>query len=81
MTATTAPEPPARLYDHAKLLAWRMEADLTREQVCVGVGISFPWLSALERGEGRAPSLAVLDRLARFYGHEPGELLPGSTQP
>jgi transcriptional regulator with XRE-family HTH domain len=81
LTATTAPEPTGRLYDHAKLLAWRVEADLTREQVCVEVGVSFPWLSALERGEGRAPSLAVLTRLARFYGHEPGELLTGGPQP
>ena len=81
MQPTTAAPQPARLYDHAKLLAWRVEADLTREQVCVEVGVSFTWLSALERGEGRAPSLAVLYRLARFYGHEPGELLTGDSQP
>jgi len=80
LTATTAPQPSGRLYDHAKLLAWRVEADLTREQVCVAGGISFPWLSALERGEGRAPSLAVLTRLAQLYGHEPGELLAGVPQ-
>ena len=81
MTATTAPQPPGRLYDHTKLTAWRVEADLTREQVCVAVHVSHAWLSALETGQAAAPSLAVLTRLARFYGHEPGELLTWGPQP
>jgi transcriptional regulator with XRE-family HTH domain len=70
----TTPES-GRLFDHAKLAAWRAESGLRREEVCVHVGISASWLSALERGEGRAPSLEVLTRLAVFYGHGPGELL------
>ena len=50
MQPTTAATQPARLHDHAKLLSWRVEADLTREQVCVEVGVSFrgclPWSAA-----------------------------------
>lgn len=77
MPATTAPGAAGRLYDHAKLRAWRDEAGLTREQVCVGVGdLSAYHLGQLEGGS-RVPSLQLLTRLAEFYGHPPGELLPG----
>jgi DNA-binding XRE family transcriptional regulator len=74
----TAPErddPPA-LYDPAKLRAWRADSGLTREQVCSMTGVSYPWLRKLERGEAD-PSLKLLVTLARFYGHEPGELVGG----
>jgi Helix-turn-helix domain len=70
---------PARLHDHAKLRAWRDESGLTRDQVCArlqgqGVSIGYSWLAALEQGTKR-PSLELLVTLARFYGHEPAELL------
>lgn len=61
------------LIDHAKLRAWR--GDVTREVVCAAVGLSANYLQRLESGE-RTPTLVVLTRLARYYGHDPGELLP-----
>lgn len=79
MTAA-APDDAGRLYDHAKLRAWRAEAGLTREEVWAGVGVSVAWLADLEQGRaGHAPSLDLLVRLARFYGHEPAELLAGTS--
>lgn len=77
--ATAATAAPARLYDHRKLRAWRNEAGLTREQVCAqlqaqDVRIGHAWLSLLEKGR-RVPSLELLVALARFYGHDPAELL------
>ena len=83
MSAPTAARgsEPARLHDHAKLRTWRDEAGLTRDQVCSrlldqGVSIGYSWLAALEQGTKR-PSLELLVALAKFYGHEPGELLLG----
>lgn len=74
MTATASDD--GRLYDNAKLRAWRIEAGLSREEVWAAVGVSVMWLAELEQGRtGHAPSLELLVRLARFYGHEPGELL------
>jgi transcriptional regulator with XRE-family HTH domain len=75
----TAPErddPPA-LYDPEKLRTWRAESGLTREQVCTRAGLSYPWLRKLERGEAD-PSLKLLVTLARFYGHDPAELIGGA---
>jgi transcriptional regulator with XRE-family HTH domain len=63
------------LLDHAKLRAWRDQADRTREQVCVDTGLSFNYLQRLENGQARHPTLAVIGRLAAYYGHDPGELL------
>ena len=64
------------LIDHARLRAWREECGKTRERVAYELGISGPWLAALETGQpGRSPSLAMLARLAAYYGHDPGELL------
>jgi transcriptional regulator with XRE-family HTH domain len=73
--AATTPET-GPLYDHAKLRAWRNAAGLSREQVWAGVGVSVAWLAELEAGNARSsPSLDLLVRLARFYGHQPAELL------
>lgn len=76
-TPTEAGRPPARLYDPVKLRAWREQAHLSREQVCTQLGISYPWLAALEQGPSgdRQPSLQLLTQLAQLYGHQPGELL------
>jgi transcriptional regulator with XRE-family HTH domain len=64
------------LIDHEKLRAWR--GDVTREVVCAAVGLSANYLQRMESGE-RNPTLVVLTRLARYYGHEPGELLRAGT--
>jgi transcriptional regulator with XRE-family HTH domain len=64
----------APLYDNAKLRTWRRDAGLSREQVWAGTGVGVSWLSELEQGAA-TPSLATLVALARFYGHEPAELL------
>lgn len=63
------------LIDYEKLRAWRATADVTREVVCAAVGLSANYLQRLEQGE-RTPTLVVLTRLAHYYGHEAGELLP-----
>lgn len=66
----------APLYDFATLKRWRNEAGLTRERVCADLEISYPWLARLEAGnQDRAPSLALLNRLAAYYGHELHELI------
>jgi transcriptional regulator with XRE-family HTH domain len=75
--AAAAPGDARRLYDNVKLRAWRHEAGLRREQVCVAVGISSGWLERLETQPYSRPSLDLLTDLARFYGHEPAELLTG----
>jgi transcriptional regulator with XRE-family HTH domain len=63
------------LYDHSRLMAWRKDAGLRREDVCVATGLSYGWLARLEGGYGKhAPALATLDKLARFYGHDVREL-------
>jgi transcriptional regulator with XRE-family HTH domain len=78
-TATGAAVP--RLHDAAKLLAWREESGLSREQVCAavqatGLPLSAVWLRMLETGTNtRQPSLPLLFALAAVYGHAPGELL------
>ena len=66
------------LIDHAKLRAWRTEADVTREVVCAAVGLSANYLSRLENGQATRPTVTVIARLARYYGHDPGELLLAS---
>jgi transcriptional regulator with XRE-family HTH domain len=67
------------LYDNEKLRAWRLDAGLTREEVWSAVGVSVSWLTDLEKGRAKGkPSLDLLVRLARLYGHEAGELLPGA---
>ena len=63
--------------DHVRLRAWREAAGLTREQVAVSAGISYPLLCAIELGN-RRPRLAMLHRLATLYGHDPAELLAGA---
>lgn len=65
------------LYDYAKLRAWRDQAGLDRTRAAADCGISYPWLRALETGnlDDRAPSLATLDRIARYYGHHLSELI------
>ena len=79
------PLPAVILHDYRKLRAWREEAGLTREQVCTALTddehkLGFSWLVALELGANvRQPSVQLLTRLAQFYGHSPGELLPGTT--
>ena len=74
MTASVPDD--GRLYDHRKLRQWRADARLSREEVWSEVGVSVAWLAELEHGRtASAPSLDLLVRLARFYGHEPGELL------
>ncbi len=64
-------------FDYPKLRSWREAAGLTREQACPGLGVTLSYLTALELGL-RVPRVAVIIRLAEFYGHDPGELLIGS---
>lgn len=61
-------------FDHQKLYDWREAAGLSREQACVQFGISYPYLAALELGN-QVPSVALMIRLAKGYGRDPGELL------
>lgn len=64
------------LIDYARLRAWRDETGKSRERVAAELEISGPWLAALETGQpGRSPSVAMLAKLAAYYGHDPGELL------
>ena len=64
------------LYDFTKLRAWRTDQHLRRERVCADLGISTGWLARLELGgDGRAPSLDLLNRLAAYYGHALHELI------
>jgi transcriptional regulator with XRE-family HTH domain len=75
-TAASGGETDARLYDHDKLRAWRAESGKSRERVCADLEFSAAWLAALETGQHRArPSVEMIVRLARYYGHQPGELL------
>jgi transcriptional regulator with XRE-family HTH domain len=67
-----------RLFDFDLLRTWREDAGLTCEQVWAGTGCSVAWLRDLEGGRG-IPSLEMLSRLARFYGHDPRELLAGAA--
>ena len=76
MPGTTTPGRSAG-FDHAKLRSWREAAGLSRERVCVDVGISASFLGLLEVGL-RVPRVATVIKLADFFGHEPGELLIGS---
>ena len=84
MPSRSSTEVPPRSWDYAKLKSWRETAGLTREQVCAdlqarypGRGITFNWLLALEHGTtgNRSPGLDTLAMLARYYGHEPLELV------
>lgn len=75
-------EVPRRSWDYAKLKSWRESAGLTREQVCAdlqaaGHSITLNWLVALEHGTtgNRSPGLDTLAVLARYYGHEPLDLM------
>jgi transcriptional regulator with XRE-family HTH domain len=66
----------ARLYDHVKLRAWRDESRKSRERVGADLNLSAAWIAALETGKPYArPSLETLVALARYFGHEPAELL------
>jgi transcriptional regulator with XRE-family HTH domain len=71
LPADTAPS----VFDHAKLRAWRDEAHVSREVVCAATSLSFNYLKRLESGDSPSPTLAVIARLAHYYGHDPGELL------
>jgi transcriptional regulator with XRE-family HTH domain len=65
------------LYDFALLRAWRVQTGQTPTQAAAAIGISQTWLSRLETGNGdRNPSIATLDRAARYYGHDVRELFP-----
>ena len=64
-------------FDYPKARSWREDRGLTREQAYPGLGMSLSYLTALELGL-RVPSVAVIIRIAEFYGHDPGELLIGS---
>jgi transcriptional regulator with XRE-family HTH domain len=76
VTTATGGDTAARMYDHEKLRAWREERGLSRERVGVDNDLSAAWLQTLELGGERAtPSLETLVKLARYYGHRPGELL------
>ena len=64
------------LYEYAKLRAWRADAGLRLERVAADLEISAGWLRRLELGgDGRAPSLDLLNRLAAYYGHGLHELI------
>lgn len=70
------PAPDAVLINYALLRSWRDDAGLRRERVCTDLEISAQWLAALETGQpGKSPSLAMLHKLAAYYGHDPAELL------
>lgn len=73
MGATAGPVPARAGFNHPKLTEWREASGETREQACARLGVSYPYLTALELG-GRMPSVAMVIRLAEGYGHHPGEL-------
>ena len=60
-------------FDRDALIQWRLDADLSREQLCARAGVSYPYLTAIENGH-RTPSLAILVRLAAAYGRDLREL-------
>lgn len=61
-------------FDHRVLRAWRLESGHTPEQVCVGVPVSYPNLRGIEDGTRTRLSVALLTRLAEFYGRDVREL-------
>jgi transcriptional regulator with XRE-family HTH domain len=80
MPGRAVPEPGRQLHDAVKLRTWREARDLSREQVCADLKISFNWLRALEMGTV-VPSIHTLVQLAEYYGHDPGELLLPAKAP
>lgn len=68
--------------NHDLLRSWRIERGLSRERVAADVGTGANWLQIIESGTpGRVPSLDLVIRLARYFGHEPGELLMPAADP
>ena len=64
------------LYDFAKLRTWREETGQSVTQAAAAMGISYPYLRAMESGTyAKNPTIASLDRLATFYGHTLAELV------
>lgn len=56
------------------LRAYRLEQQLTQEQLSERVDVIRPFISALENGT-RQPSLAMILRLAKALGITPGKLV------
>lgn len=56
------------------LRAYRLERQLTQEQLSERVDVIRPFISALENGT-RQPSLDMILRLAKALGTTPGKLL------
>jgi transcriptional regulator with XRE-family HTH domain len=71
----------ANSFNGAVLRRWRLEAGVKPELVCVKAGLSWPYLRALEdrRTYARHPSLALLTRLAEFFGRDITELFAEDT--
>ena len=81
MEATTAVPVPGRTgFSHRKLRELREAAGLSREQACVRLGISYPYLVALEGGD-KQPSVRMVSRLAAGYGRHPGDLFCDEAGP
>jgi transcriptional regulator with XRE-family HTH domain len=70
----------ATAFNHHVLRAWRLDSDLTPEQVCVAASISYPYLRQLE-DKGGNPSAVVLARLATVYGRDLGQLFTSDPDP
>jgi transcriptional regulator with XRE-family HTH domain len=58
-----------------KIKALRTRAGLTQAEVAKKAKVTVPYLSMLERGRRRSPSIPVLRRLARALGVPVGDLL------
>lgn len=61
----------------ARLVAARAESGLSQSQVSASTGAPQPMISLYERGR-RTPTVSMLLKLARAYGINPADLLPGN---
>lgn len=68
-------------FDGATARQWRKDAGFSIEEACVAARLSYPYLSALERGRFANPSISVVTRIAALYGRDPTELLVADSQP
>jgi transcriptional regulator with XRE-family HTH domain len=70
----------ATVFNHQLLRQWRDESGLRPEEVAFKAGVSFSHLLRLESVGGR-PSGDLITRIARVYGHDPGELYTTDDTP
>lgn len=64
--------------ERLKLL--RKERKLTQEELAANLGVHTSYIGLLERQE-RVPSLITLDRIAKYFGIKPYDLISSTKKP